>query len=106
MTPASLGTDRRCSSAARLRARTEAALGFPVTLHAFRHSATTTVALEAPNWIGIASGVLAHQDPRAAERQYNLAAGVSASVACAATLKRRCKLALPKRRKDQGGQEL
>ncbi len=61
-----------------VRKRTKAALGIAVNLHAFRHSGATTIAMHAPEALGIAAPLLTHADLRATERHYNLARNLEA----------------------------
>ncbi|WKW50150.1 tyrosine-type recombinase/integrase [Rhodomicrobium lacus] len=62
----------------RLREVLRQTLGVPLSLHAFRHSATTDIAIHAPAEIGIARSVLGHASPLSA-RFYDLSSNMEAS---------------------------
>jgi integrase len=53
-------------------------LGVAVNPHLFRDCAVHTVAINAGDRMGIASGLLQHTDPRTTEKYYNKGASVSA----------------------------
>lgn len=58
---------------------TKRAFGEPISPHLFRDCAATTVAIDDPEHVGVASHVLGHNDPRTTEKHYiqanSLAAG-------------------------------
>ena len=53
--------------------------GKPVSPHLFRSCGATTVAIEAPEAIGIMPSVLTHEDPTTTAQYYNMARGITAS---------------------------
>lgn len=55
-------------------------------LHDFRRAASTFLAMEAPEKIGLIPGVLQHASPEVGERHYNLARSVQAGHRFAAHL--------------------
>lgn len=59
--------------------RTEAGLGVRINPHLFRDTAATTLAIEDPAHIGIASVVLGHADPRVTAKHYIHARTIVAS---------------------------
>jgi integrase/recombinase XerD len=59
----------------RVRQLTARHLGREMSLHLFRDGATTTVAVEAGEYIGIAGDLLGHTDHRTSEKYYNQARG-------------------------------
>ena len=63
----------------RIKKRTEAAFGRSVNPHLFRHSAATTIAIERPEQVQMASAVLDHKLPLTTERHYNLAQTINAA---------------------------
>lgn len=63
----------------RVVARTRAAFGRPVNPHLFRDCAATSVAIEDPAHIGIASPLLGHRNAGTAELHYNQARTVEAA---------------------------
>lgn len=54
-------------------------LGRAMSLHLFRDGATTTLAVEASESVGIAGDLLGHTDERTSERHYNQARGIDAA---------------------------
>jgi integrase len=62
----------------RVIARTCAGLGQPINPHLFRDCAATSVAIDDPAHIGIASRLLGHRTRSTTERYYNQARGVEA----------------------------
>jgi integrase/recombinase XerD len=60
-------------------ARTSEGLGQPTNPHLFRDCAVTSLAIDDPGNIGIASRLLGHRAGSTAERYYNQACGVEAS---------------------------
>jgi integrase len=60
-------------------ARTREGLGQPVNPHLFRDCAATSVAIEDPVHVGIASRLLGHRTGSTTERYYNQARSVEAS---------------------------
>ena len=60
-------------------ARTSEGLGQPINPHLFRDCAVTSVAIDDPANIGIASRLLGHRTRSTTERYYNQACGVEAS---------------------------
>lgn len=62
----------------RVRELTRQHLGLPLSLHAFRHSVATDIALLAPMSAGITKSVLGHASPHSA-RYYNLASSSDAA---------------------------
>jgi integrase/recombinase XerD len=69
-----------------LRARIADKFGKAMGLHDFRRAASTYVAMDAPDKIGLIPGVLQHASPDVSERHYNLARSVQASRRFAAYL--------------------
>jgi integrase/recombinase XerD len=63
----------------RVVARTSQGLGQPINPHLFRDCAVTSVAIDDPANIGIASRLLGHRTRSTTERYYNQARGVEAS---------------------------
>jgi integrase/recombinase XerD len=63
----------------RIVARTREGLGQPINPHLFRDCAATSVAIDDPAHIGIASRLLGHRRGSTTERYYNQARGVEAS---------------------------
>ena len=63
----------------RIVARTREGLGQPINPHLFRDCAATSVAIDDPAHIGIASRLLGHRSGSTVERYYNQARGVEAS---------------------------
>jgi integrase len=63
----------------RIVARTHEGLGQPINPHLFRDCATTSIAIDDPKHVGIASRLLGHRDGSTAERYYNQARSVEAS---------------------------
>jgi integrase/recombinase XerD len=63
----------------RIVARTREGLGQPINPHLFRDCAATSVAIDDPAHIGIASRLLGHRSASTTERYYNQARGVEAS---------------------------
>jgi integrase/recombinase XerD len=63
----------------RIVARTRAGLGQPVNPHLFRDCAATSVAIEDPAHVGIASRLLGHRTRSTTERYYNQASSIEAS---------------------------
>jgi integrase len=68
--------------------RTRAAFGRPVNPHLFRDCAATTIAIEDPVHVRVATSILGHRSPATTERYYNLARSVEAARAWQATLSR------------------
>ena len=66
--------------------RSKVAFGKSMALHDFRRAAATFLAMEAPEKVGLAPGVLQHTSPETADRHYNLSRSVSASRRHSATL--------------------
>ena len=62
----------------RIKKRTEAAFGYIVNPHLFRHSAATTIAIERPKQVKMASAILGNT-PLTAARHYNLANTIDAA---------------------------
>jgi integrase len=63
----------------RIVARTNERLGEPINPHLFRDCATTSVAIEDPAHVGIASRLLGHRTASTTERYYNQARSIEAS---------------------------
>jgi integrase/recombinase XerD len=63
----------------RIVARTREGLGQPINPHLFRDCAVTSVAIDDPAHIGIASRLLGHRTRSTTERYYNQARGLEAS---------------------------
>jgi integrase len=63
----------------RIVARTREGLGQPINPHLFRDCAVTSVAIDDPAHIGIASRLLGHRTGSTTERYYNQASSVEAS---------------------------
>jgi hypothetical protein len=78
-----------------VRRRTIHHLGTAMGMHDFRRAAATSLAIEAPDKIGLATGILQHANPDTTGRHYNLAGSAQAS--------RRFKQALSSRRADRDG---
>ena len=60
--------------------------GKDMSLHDFRRSAATYIAIDAPDKIGLIPGVLQHANPEVAEQHYNLANSIKAGKRYNATL--------------------
>jgi integrase/recombinase XerD len=69
-----------------VRARITARFGKAMCLHDFRRAASTFLAMEAPEKIGLIPGVLQHASPDVSDRHYNLARSVQAGRRFAAHL--------------------
>jgi len=67
---------------------TQRAFGKAVNPHLFRDCAATTIAIEDPVHIGIASEVLGHDGPRSTERHYNQARSIEAARSWQETLEK------------------
>jgi integrase/recombinase XerD len=63
----------------RTTARTREGLGQPISPHLFRDCAATSVTIDDPAHVGIASRLLGHRTGSTTERYYNQARGVEAS---------------------------
>ena len=63
----------------RITARTRDGLGRSINPHLFRDCAATSIAIDDPNHIGIASRLLGHRAASTTERHYNHARSVEAS---------------------------
>jgi integrase len=63
----------------RIVTRTRAGLGQPINPHLFRDCATTSIAIDDPAHVGIASRLLGHRTGSTTERHYNQARSVEAS---------------------------
>ena len=63
----------------RVTARTRDGLGRSINPHLFRDCAATSIAIDDPDHIGIASRLLGHRAASTTERYYNHARGVEAS---------------------------
>jgi integrase/recombinase XerD len=63
----------------RIVARTREGLGQPINPHLFRDCAATSVAIDDPAHVGIASRLLGHRSASTTERYYNQTRGVEAS---------------------------
>jgi integrase len=63
----------------RIIARTREGLGQPIHPHLFRDAATTSIAIDDPTHIGIASRLLGHRNQETTERYYNQARRIEAS---------------------------
>jgi integrase/recombinase XerD len=61
-----------------VRARLTAKFGKAMSLHDFRRAASTFLAMDAPEKIGLIPGVLQHASPEVNERHYNLARSMQA----------------------------
>jgi integrase len=70
----------------RITAATKEAFGAPVNPHLFRDCAATTIAVETPEEVGVASGVLGHRGRATTERYYNQARAVDAARRLQATV--------------------
>jgi integrase/recombinase XerD len=73
------GAAGRAIIALQITQRTQAAFGKPVNPHAFRHSAATWIAVNAPEEAPIIAAILGHATMGMADRYYNLARGLEAS---------------------------
>ena len=62
-----------------VRRRTLQHFGTPIGMHDFRRAAATSLAIEAPDKIGLASGLLQHAKEDTTGRHYNLAGSAAAS---------------------------
>jgi integrase len=69
-----------------VRARITAGFGKAMGLHDFRRAASTFLAIDAPEKIGLIPGVLQHASPMVSERHYNLAHSMQAGQRFAAHL--------------------
>jgi integrase len=69
-----------------VRARLTAKFGKAMSLHDFRRSASTFLAMDSPEKIGLIPGVLQHASPEVNERHYNLARSAKAGQRFAAHL--------------------
>jgi integrase/recombinase XerD len=69
-----------------VRARVTARFGKAMGVHDFRRAASTFLAMDAPEKIGLIPGVLQHASPEVSERHYNLARSVEAGQRFAAHL--------------------
>jgi integrase/recombinase XerD len=84
------------------RARFMKKFGKDMSLHDFRRSAATFLAMDMPEKIGLIPGVLQHASPDVSEQHYNLARSTAASRRHAATIaKMRAKLH-PRARAERG----
>ena len=63
----------------RIVVRTRAGLGRAINPHLFRDCATTSVAIDDPKHVGIASRLLGHRTHATTERYYNQARTIEAS---------------------------
>jgi integrase/recombinase XerD len=63
----------------RIVARTREGLGQPIHPHLFRNAATTSIAIDDPKHIGIATRLLGHRNLSTTERYYNQARSIEAS---------------------------
>jgi integrase/recombinase XerD len=63
----------------RIVARTREGLGQPIHPHLFRDAATTSIAIDDPKHIGIATRLLGHRNLSTTERYYNQARSIEAS---------------------------
>jgi integrase len=59
--------------------RTRDKLGVPINPHLFRDCAATTIAIEDPSHIGIASSLLGHSSTNTTDRHYRQASSINAS---------------------------
>jgi site-specific recombinase XerD len=71
-------------------ARTREGLGHPINPHLFRDCAATSIAIDDPIHIGIASRLLGHRSGSTTERYYNQARNVEASRLLQKSLLTRC----------------
>jgi integrase/recombinase XerD len=83
------------------RARTKAKFGKAMGLHDFRRSASTFLAMEFPEKIGLIPGVLQHASPEVNERHYNLARSTKAGQRFAAHLAKERERLRPISRKNE-----
>ena len=83
------------------RARTKAKFGKAMGLHDFRRSASTFLAMEFPEKIGLIPGVLQHASPEVNERHYNLARSAKAGQRFAAHLAKERERLRPISRKNE-----
>ena len=79
------------------RARTTAKFGRAMCLHDFRRSASTFLAMEFPEKIGLIPGVLQHASPEVNDRYYNLARQAKAGQRLAAHLAKEKERLRPRR---------
>ncbi len=63
---------------AAVRRRTKEAFGLPLNLHAFRHSAATTIAMHDPDHVGVSRDLLTHRDLRTTQRYYDMSRSLTA----------------------------
>ena len=63
---------------AAVRRRTREAFGQPLNLHAFRHSAATTIAVHEPHNVGVSRDLLTHKDLRTTQQYYDMARSLAA----------------------------
>jgi integrase len=85
-----------------VRARITAKFGKAMGLHDFRRAASTFVAMDAPEKIGLIPGVLQHASPEVSDRYYNLARSVQAGQRFAAYLAQARKRLRPLTIKNEG----
>jgi hypothetical protein len=78
-----LGADRLY---ALVRARVAERFGKDMCLHDFRRAASTFLAMDAPEKIGLIPGVLQHASPEVSGKHYNLARSIKAGQRFAAHL--------------------
>jgi integrase/recombinase XerD len=84
------------------RARVAAKFGKAMSLHDFRRSAATFLAMESPEKIGLIPGVLQHASPEVSERHYNLARSAKAGQRFASHLAKERERLRSISRKDEG----
>ncbi len=63
----------------RIREIMQTTIGVPLSLHGFRHSVTTDIAIHDPQHVGIVKSLLGHSSPTSS-RYYDLASNMEASV--------------------------
>jgi integrase len=83
------------------RSRVAAKFGKAMSLHDFRRSAATFLAMESPEKIGLIPGVLQHASPEPSERHYNLARPAKAERRFAAHLAKERERLRPISRKNE-----
>ncbi len=69
-----------------VRHLTDEAFGKPMALHDIRRAAATSIAMEAPELVGLIPGILQHKSPEVSEKHYNLARSTMASRRHGATI--------------------
>jgi integrase/recombinase XerD len=85
-----------------VRTRIAAKFGKAMCLHDFRRSASTFLAMEFPEKVGLIPGVLQHDSPEVGERHYNLSRSANAGRRFAAHLAKERERLRPISRRNEG----